>query len=386
MVFAISTTAGYGVLTYSFGVLLTPMSRDLGWSKAFLSGAFSAALVVAALAGPLIGRRLDRHSPRGLLLGLAALSSLLVVAWAAAQTKAEFFAVWLLLGIGQAALFYGPAFTVLTKLYGGRSRYRAITSISLVAGLASTIFAPSVALLAGRLGWRGAVLVLAAVLALATIPPFWFGLGSITAREESHPSPGRPREVLRSRTFWTLTAAYLVSGAATLVVAVHLVGFLQARGFSLAIAAACLGGVGLVQVLGRLFFVRLTDRVRGLRLGTWSLAAKGLGVGALLLLPGWPGVVVFLLVYGSANGLTTLTQATSVSELYGARHFGSISSVVTSVAALGAAGAPFAAAAASDAFGGDGPVFAGVAAMLVVAAALNGLVSPPAAEVEVPPT
>ena len=51
----------------------------------------------------------------------------------------------------------------------------ALTVLTLAGGLASTIFAPITALLAGQLGWRGTYLVLAAVLAVVTIPAHLIG-------------------------------------------------------------------------------------------------------------------------------------------------------------------------------------------------------------------
>ena len=52
----------------------------------------------------------------------------------------------------------------------GMRRVRALTTLTLVAGLASTVFAPLTAALAGALGWRGTYLVLAGILAVVTIP------------------------------------------------------------------------------------------------------------------------------------------------------------------------------------------------------------------------
>ena len=70
---------------------------------------------------------------------------------------------------------YPPAFAALTRWYGPR-RVRALTILTLAGGLASTIFAPITALLAGPLGWRGTYLALAIVLAVVTIPAHLVGL------------------------------------------------------------------------------------------------------------------------------------------------------------------------------------------------------------------
>jgi len=61
----------------------------------------------------------------------------------------------------------------LTRWYGLR-RISALTVLTLVAGLASTVFAPLTALLAAHLDWRQTYLVLLMILAAITIPGhFW---------------------------------------------------------------------------------------------------------------------------------------------------------------------------------------------------------------------
>lgn len=375
--FAVTTTAGYGVLFYSYGVLLPAMQKDLGWSRTFLSGAFSTALLIAAAAAIPIGRRLDRHPPRPLFLLGAVTGVLGAGAWALARTRWEFIAVWALLGVCQGILFYPAAFTVLTKRFGGAARHRALTTVTLVAGLASTIFAPLTGLLEQALGWRGAVLVLAALLGATTVPAFLFGLSSRVmispdpppaAAEAHHHLPGR---VVRTAPFWLLTTAYLLSAGVTVAVAIHLVPFLLGGGLRTELAASTLGAIGLVQVLGRGIYLRVSARVRPIHLGTLALLGKAIGLLLLLAVPGVWGVALFVLVYGSSNGATTLTQATSLAELYGPTHFGSISGLAGSVTAAGAALAPVLAAAAIDLAGREAPVFAGLALLAGVAAVLN---------------
>ena len=76
---------------------------------------------------------------------------------------------WLVAGIAMAGVFYPPPFAALTGWYGP-DRVRALTTLTLAAGFASTIFAPLTAALAGQLSWRAVYLVLAAILGLVTIP------------------------------------------------------------------------------------------------------------------------------------------------------------------------------------------------------------------------
>lgn len=370
---AATTTVGYGVLFYAYGVLLLPMQEDLGWSRSTLTGAFTCALVVNALLTIPVGRWLDRHPPRPLLLTGAVTGTALVLTWAALDQILPFFVVWIGLGACMAALFYEPAFTILTKRLEGRDRHQAVTSVTLVAGLASTIFGPLTAAFESTWGWRGAVVALAVILAVVTIPLFAYVLsdrttGPVVAARHTDVAP---RSALASTQFWGLTAAYLLSSVATLAIAVHLVPYLRDEGWTSGSAATVLGGVGLVQVLGRSVFAQLTARIPAGPLGTWVLGAKAVGIAALVLSPTLGGVLVFLLVYGAANGLQTLTRATVVADLYGAAHYGSISAVISATSAIAAAFAPFIAAALIELAGANEPVLWGLAGIALASAMIN---------------
>ncbi len=376
---SVTTTVSYGVLFYAYGVLLLPIEQDTGWSRTFLSGAFSAGLLISALSAVPVGRRLDRHPARPLLLAGAATAVVLLVAWAGARDRLTYVGVWLALGICQAILFYEPAFIVLTKRFHGAARNRAITNVTLLAGFASTIFGPLTAMLEGHLGWRTTVVVLAVVLGAVVVPALLLGLRPASATvAEVASSPGvMPAAALRTRAFWLLCAAYLLSAITTFGVAVHLVPFLRDRGTATGVAASVLGAIGVVQVLGRATFIRLSARRPSVHLATWVLALKATGLALLLAINGLLGVVLFVVVYGAANGLSTLTRATTIGELYGHEHYGAISAVIASVTAVAGALAPFAVAAAADVVGSLTPVLACLAALTGFAALANEAVAHP---------
>lgn len=67
-VLAITEPVSWGVLYYGFGVLLAPMQAETGWSRAALTGAFSLALVVWGLTAVPVGRWLDQHGARSIMM------------------------------------------------------------------------------------------------------------------------------------------------------------------------------------------------------------------------------------------------------------------------------------------------------------------------------
>jgi MFS family permease len=127
------------------------------------------------------------------MTGGSILAVLAVVAWATATSGPAFYAAWLAIGVAMALVLYEPAQVVLVKQFGAGAT-RAITAMTLVAGFASTIFQPVTALLADHLDWRGALLVLAAVLAIVTVPLHWMLLPHrAEARVGSAAPPRAPR-------------------------------------------------------------------------------------------------------------------------------------------------------------------------------------------------
>jgi predicted MFS family arabinose efflux permease len=383
--FAATTTAGYGVLFYAYGVLLVPMEESLGWERPFFTFAFSLASVIGALLTVPIGRSLDRRAPRRLLLPGAVLAVVALVGWSNARTQAMFLIVWIVLGACQAILFYEPAFTILTKWYDGAARHRAVTSVTLLGGLASTIFGPLTAALSSALGWRGAVVALAGILATVTVPGFLFGLEApAQLSEETTEQHVLPRDAFRDQRLWLITTTYLLSMFTAVAVGVLVVAFLRDRGTSGGMAATALGGIGLVQVVGRGAFSRLAGHVAAIRVGTWVMLAKAFGLILLLALPGPLGIVAFVVVYGAANGVSTLTRALSVAEIVGSEHYGSISGAITAVAAVGGALAPFVAALAIEWAGRPTPVWLGFALLNVAAAGTNALAARDAPRTPVP--
>lgn len=90
---SVTETVSWGILYYAFAVFLIPMQRDLGFSAAELTGAFSVALLMSGAAGIAVGRHLDRHSPRALLTVASAAGAVLVLAWSQVQGLTAFYAI-----------------------------------------------------------------------------------------------------------------------------------------------------------------------------------------------------------------------------------------------------------------------------------------------------
>jgi MFS family permease len=177
--FAVTETISWGVLFYALPVLLVPMADDLGWSRSTIVGAFSLAIVVSGLAAPVVGRRLDRTDPRWLLTGGSVLATGLVLAWSQVESLVVYYGIWLAIGVVKAVVLYDAAFTIIIKRSGALHQ-RGILIVTLVAGLASFIFQPLTSALATAYDWRAALVVLAVILGVVTVPVHWVVLRPTT--------------------------------------------------------------------------------------------------------------------------------------------------------------------------------------------------------------
>jgi MFS family permease len=162
-------TLAWGSTYYLPAILAIPMARELGLSPSWVFGAFSAALVLAALFGPVAGRRIDRYGGRHVLAASSLIFALGPASSALAQGPGTMLAGWLIIGMGMSMGLYEGAFSTLAGIYGRDAR-GAIIGVTLMAGFASTICWPLTAYMEAQLGWRAACLIWAGVHLFAGLP------------------------------------------------------------------------------------------------------------------------------------------------------------------------------------------------------------------------
>jgi MFS family permease len=370
---SVTETISWGIVYYTFPVLLQSMERDLGISRVAATGALSAALAVSALAGVPVGRWLDRHGPRALMTAGSCLATGLLLAWSRVHSVGGLYAVWAAMGLAMAGILYEPAFVAVVHWFPER-RERALLILTLVAGLASTIFMPVAAWLLGRFGWRATVQLLAVFLAATTIPIHAFvlrsnpaGRGAVMGTAEPAAEGVPLRTALATVVFWVLALAFAESSFVAVAVSVHAVPYLTQRGYPSTLAAAAVGWMGAMQLVGRLLFVPVSTWFGTGRATAAIFLAQGAGL-VLLAMSGHLSLLLLTIVLlGSANGMATLARATTIADRFGRRYYGSVSGAV----AMGANGAralgPIGASVLAIWLGGYGRTFEAMAIMAVLA-------------------
>ena len=388
-----TTTVSWGILFYAFAVFLQPMEAELGWSRAALSGAFTVALLVSGLAAPIAGQWIDRRGARAIMTFGSCLGVLLLLAWSGIRDLPLFYLLWAAIGLAMACTLYDPAFAVIARWFSGphaAGRAGAMMIVTLLAGLASTIFLPVSAWLVELQGWRTALLSLAAILAVTTIAPHALLLrhaphsaadpGAVPTRAGVGASFGA---LLRHPPFVWLSVSFWLYGLASVGLGIHLVPYLGERGYPPTLAALATGAVGAAQLLGRIAFAPLERHVPRRWLIAATLAAQPLAMLALLGLPlvseaaTTLGVYAFILLFGISRGAATLARATLIAGRYGPARFGAVNGALSLIVTFSHAIAPVALGAAHDLTATYDPALWFLLALSLVATGLVLLADPP---------
>jgi MFS family permease len=373
---AITQTVGYGTLYYAFAVFLTPMAADLHTSTTVITGAFTANVLTGALLAVPIGRWLDRHGGRALMTTGSLAGAVLLAAWAHIDSVAQLYAVQIGIGAASAASLYEAAFALIIAWHRPEHRSGALLALTVVAGFASTIFLPLTGWLVAAYGWRTALLVLAAILAVLAVPLHALALRPVpfaATPADTDRSPGTApisiSTVLTDRGFWLLAIGFTAHTAAVSTVTVHLVAALTTWGHTATFAATTAGLFGILSVTGRLASTGLQRRYR-----TAAVTAAVFGVQAVaaatLPFVGHAAIpaVIAVIGFGLGFGVATIAKPVLLADRYDTRRYATIAGLLVVPMTLAKATAPLAAAILHTRTGTYTAVFVATAVACVLAA------------------
>ncbi|SCY92843.1 Predicted arabinose efflux permease, MFS family [Microvirga guangxiensis] len=326
----ITQILAWGSSFYLPTVLAHPIASDTRWSLGWVVGGLSVGLLAAGLVAPRVGRTIDARGGRPVLVASSVLLAAGLATLALAHSLPVYLMAWLVMGLGMGSGLYDAGFATLGRLHGKDAR-RAITTLTLWGGFASTVCWPLSAWLVEHFGWRGACAAYAAIHVLVCLPLHAFvvpGIGSVAAvgrasgAKPGISSPPPLTGTKRIRAF-ALLATILTLGAVTAsMIGVHLLTFLQARGLGLAAAGGLGALVGPSQVGARVIEMAFGRHYHPI----WTMAASVTLVagGVILLLLGFPILALALALYGAGNGIGSIAKGTLPLALFGPDGYASL--------------------------------------------------------------
>ena len=177
-------------------------------------------------------------------------------------------------------------------------------------------------------------------------------------------------QALRSRPFWALSFGFairlMVTGAATL----HAIPLVEDMGHSRATAAAVLGSMGMVSIVGRLGGGFLNDILGTKTVNVASVCTLALSCLIIAYAQELWHVWLFVALYAPSYGCSAATMPAIKGDYFGRRAFGSILGLSGMVQVCGSMLGPVYAAFVFETTGSYRIAFLSFAALLLIAAAL----------------
>jgi len=307
-----------GTTFYSFGVLLKPLTEDLGASRFAVGSALPMLMLMGAVAGPFIGREVDRRGARRPMLLGTVLMAVGFVTFARIDSVLGLYVTWGgLVALGVALL--GPLTnTALVASWFHRARGTALGISQVGISLSGMVMAYVTTWLVVTYDWRTAILCFAAVPIVLVIPvialvvvnrPQDRGLlpdGRADDGDAPAPAPlpaqGSLRDALRERDLWLIALViglnFAGSGAVIQVIHSHATDL----GHSATRAAGVLSLMAGMAALGKPIFGGLADRISPRSAMAIAIALEIVGLSAIILSPGYAALLGASVVFGLGFG------------------------------------------------------------------------------------
>lgn len=391
----LSAFLGAGLNNISMGVVLKPVSLDLGWSRTVTSAAITAGTILGGILAPFFGRLADRLGPRVLLPAGAATVGLLALAVSRISKPWQFYAAYVPARALTETLMAGvvPITAVANWFY--LKRPRAIGMVVMAIPMGSSVIALIYQYLILAYGWRSTFLVLGISLWLFIVLP---GLLLLRRRPEDvgllpDGARARPRDVnedsgsaepptfdeehswqlrdaVQTGALWLIIGSFTLSVIASGGIAFHLVAYLTDVGITAGLAAGALSLFALSGAFGTLLWGWVGERVELRWLSTTVMLLAGAAV--ILLIQARTPVLAYLVaaLFGvTARGESVFSQV-MLARYFGRRSFGAISGFVEPFTKAGLGLGPLIAAAAFDLTGSYRGIFLIFIGMFVLAGCL----------------
>ena len=322
----------WGAAFYAIPPIVPSLLDELAISASTLGLAVGGGLVIAAFAAIPLGARIQRRGGRDVMTAGSIVAACALVVLACSSSSTGALVALVVLGGSHAALLYEPAFAALDATTSDPvQRVRAIHIITFWGGWAALVAIPLVTVMTAWIGWRGALVVMAALLLVFTLPVHLRLPAPLRARATIACDTRLPR--------WLVTG-FALGAFALAALSVHGIAMLVDLGVDAQTAALVFAVMAPAQVATRLYFLRrtgLTDRDRIL---PFVLSAGG--IAAMIAAPHPLALVLVSVLFGAGAGLMTTVRSAVLATTVPPHQFAIQLGAMNFVLGLARAGAPFA--------------------------------------------
>lgn len=295
--------------------------------------------LVWGLSQPLVGTVADRFgSGRVLMVGAAVYAVGLLIMANADGAAGLYAGGGLIVGLGMSAASFAVVLSSIGKLVEPDRRSMALGITTAFGSFGHFLLVPITRVLIDLLGWRGSLIILAAVTMVIAAVVRPLRTGSRIAAADGADAPQTDRtdpdqeslgqltgRALRHRDYLLVNAAFFVCGFHVTFIGVHLPKSLADAGYGTSVATWSLALIGLFNILGAFSAGLLGVRFNTSRLLSIIYITRAVAFAGLLLLPVTP---VVALGFGALLGVVWLASVPLTSSIvlgqFGVRSAGTL--------------------------------------------------------------
>ena len=299
--FLLGTLSG-GIFGNSSGIFFGPIQRDLGLNSAQTSLIFSLARAEGSIAGPIVGRLVDRFGSRPMIVfgGLLASGGFIALHWV--HSYVLFVVIFVgVVGVGKSS---GLGQVLISAVNRWFIRRRSLAMSICITGFSSggAAILPLITLGVSTIGYRDVMLYSGIFMGIIVIPlaslvrhsPERMGIGAdLPFPQEGRSGPPQPaivdftvRQALRTRAYWILFTGSVLRISLWGTISLHSVEMFVWKGMSHELAGLMFSLMFLLSIPLRLVVGFLGDRFPLQPMMGGGMAAAVLAVLAMLLLDG----------------------------------------------------------------------------------------------------
>lgn len=342
----------------ALSVLILPLEREFGWSRALIASAAAINLVILGAAAPVCGWLIDRFGARRVMLGSLTLVILGVATTTLVQEPWQLILIWgVVVGLGVGSVGNVLVASVAYRWFIAK---RGLT-LGILNSAVSTgylVFFPFMMSLVVHVGWRSSLLILSG-LSMGLMLPIWLWMrnepsdiglepyGSEgTSLSKAKITGGGAEEMtslslldaFKKPSFWLICGSFFICGGTSAgLIGTHLIPYAIDRGIPEVTAAATIGVMGGMNFVGTLMSGYLTDRINPRKILVWVYTLRGVALFILPYVTDFRGLFIFAVIYGLDWFASVPPTVMLTGEAFGKQSIGKIYGWVFLSHQLGAA-------------------------------------------------
>lgn len=375
-----------GLLSQAYGVYITALQLEFGWSKTEFSLASAAQRAESGILGPLQGWMVDRFGPRMIMRIGTVIFGIGFMLFSRIDSLPSFFITFLLMAVGSSIAGFMPLITTVTQWFD-RRRATAIGIMQTGMGIGG-LLVPLVAWSIATFGWRTTAFASGVLIIVAGLPlcqvirrrPEDYGevpdghryhAGNALALATADQVQSRPeqveftsREAMRTGAFWYISIGHAAALLIVSALQVHLVLHLtEGLGYSLQRAAFLFALMTAVTMIGQLSGGFLGDRFNMRFLLTTCMIGHAVAILAIAWSRSLPIIVLGIVLHGISWGVRGPLQHALRAEYFGRGSFGTVLGFSSMILMWGTMAGPLIPGVLADRYGGYGWGFTVLAAL-----------------------